>query len=127
MSTQPLPIFTVAQYLAKERVADQRSEYFQGAIYAMGGGSRNHALIAKEAGASLNRQLKGTPCAVAGSDLRVFCNKSHVLTYPDVVVFCESATFLDSERDTLTDATIIVEVLSPSTRNYDRREKFRLY
>lgn len=94
-------------------------------MYAMAGGTRNHALIVMATGARLYDQLRDRPCSVAGSDLRLFCPPSRILTYPDLVVVCEPARFLDSGRDTITDATLIVEVLSPLTQNYDRGEKFR--
>ncbi len=127
MATQTFPLLTVQQYLDLERAAEFRSEYIDGQIYAMAGGGRNHALIAMEVGSSLNRQLRGKSCAAAGSDLRLYSKQEKTLTYPDIVVFCEPARFLDADRDTLTDATVIVEVLSKSTQNYDRGEKFRAY
>jgi len=127
MSTQPLTHLTVEQYLEVERAAEFRSEYLNGEIYAMAGGGFNHALIATAVVARLDEQLRGKPCLVAGSDLRLFCKAANVLTYPDVVVSCEPRRFLDGEKDTLADATVIVEVLSRSTQNYDRGEKFRFY
>ena len=127
MSTQSIPRLTVEEYLRIERAAEFRNEYIEGEVFAMSGGSKNHALIAMEAGARLNEQLRGRPCAVAGSDLRLYCKPAQVLTYPDIVVFCEPATFLDGDEDTLTDAVMIIEVLSRSTRNFDRGEKFHCY
>jgi Uma2 family endonuclease len=127
MSTQPVPALTVAQYLEIEREAEFKSEYLNGEVFAMAGGSLNHALIASAAVARLDEQLRDKPCSAAGSDLRVFCPAVNILTYPDVTVFCEPARFLDKDEDTLTDATVIVEFLSRSTRNYDSAEKFRFY
>jgi Uma2 family endonuclease len=118
---------TVEQYLEMERAAEFRSEYLNGEVFAMAGGSVNHAVIAAAVGARIGAQLDDRPCAVVGSDLRLFCPRDQMLTYPDVMVFCEPAKFLDGDRDTLIDATVIVEVLSPSTQNYDRGEKFRFY
>jgi Uma2 family endonuclease len=127
MSTQPIAHLTVEQYLETERAAEFRSEYLSGEVFAMAGGGRKHALIAMAVGARLDEQLRDRPCAVAGSNLRLFCEQAKMLTYPDIVVFCEPAEFLDGDTDTLVDATAIVEVLSPSTQNYDRGEKFRFY
>ena len=127
MATQTFPVLTVQQYLEIERAAEFRSEYIDGQMYAMAGGGRNHALIAMAVGARLDLQLRGKPRATAGSDLRLYSKTEKTLTYPDIVVFCEPAQFLDGDRDTLTDATVIVEVLSKSTQNYDRGEKFRAY
>ncbi len=127
MATQPSPLFTIQQYLDIERAAEFRSEYIDGGMYAMSGGSPNHAVIAMLLGAKLVPQLVGSNCRVAGSDLRVYCKSGPVLTYPDLVVYCNPAKFMDSKKDTLADATVIVEVLSPSTQNYDRSQKFRYY
>jgi len=127
MSTQPVPRFTVAQYLEIERSAESRSEYLNGGIYAMAGGSPNHAFIAANAVIQIGAQLRGKPCRVAGSDLRICCKPANVLTYPDISVVCGPVKTLDAEKDTLTDATVIVEVLTPSTENYDRGAKFRYY
>jgi Uma2 family endonuclease len=118
---------TLAQYLEIERKAEFKSEYLNGEVFAMAGGSLNHALIASAVIERLGEQLRQKPCSAVGSDLRVYCEHVNILTYPDVTVFCEPAHFLDSDEDTLTDATLIVEVLSRSTRNYDRSEKFRFY
>lgn len=127
MASQPIPRVTVEQYLAIERAAEFRSEYLNGEVYAMAGGSINHALIAAGVLYQLGEQLRGTRCAAAGSDLRVYCTPDSILTYPDVVVFCGPRKVLDDHKDTLTDATLIVEILSPSTKNYDRGENFRFY
>jgi Uma2 family endonuclease len=93
----------------------------------MAGGAVNHALIATAVAARLDEQPGDRPCAVAGSNLRLFCQQAQMLTYPDIVVFFEPAQFLDGDTDTLVDATAIVEVLSPPIQNYDRGEKFRFY
>jgi Uma2 family endonuclease len=119
---------TVEAYLEIERAAEFRSEYIDGEVFAMAGEGVNHAVIAAATGASLGNQLDDQPCAVVGSNLRLFCQRDQVLlTYADVMVFCEPAKFLDGDLDTLVDATVIVEVLSRSTRNYDPGEKFRFY
>ena len=118
---------TVEQYLTIEREAEFRSEYLDGKVVAMAGGARNHAMVAIATAAGLHDRLLGTPFCVALSDLRLYCKPANVLTYPDVVVFCEPARFLDGDEDTLVDAVVLIEVLSRSTQNYDRGEKFRHY
>lgn len=127
MSTQALPRFTIAEYLKMERAAETRSEYLQGTVVAMAGASRNHGRIAGTTYVRLYEQLQGKRCEVGNSDTRLYMAKFDVLTYPDVVVTCGPDVYIDGEKDTLTDATLIVEVLSPSTQNYDRSEKFRYY
>jgi Uma2 family endonuclease len=127
MSTQPLPFLTVEEYLAIEREADFRSEYLNGEVFAMARGTYNHALVATNVSRIIGDQLRGTHCNVTGSDVRLFCKPANMMTYPDLIVSCKPRQFHDAHRDTLTDATVIIEVLSPSTRNYDRGEKFRFY
>jgi Uma2 family endonuclease len=127
MSTNPNPILTADEYLAIERKADFRSEYVDGEVYAMAGGSTNHALLSAALIARLDDQLRDRPCSVAGSDLRLYCEPARTLTYADAVVFCEPARYREGQKDTLVDAVFIAEVLSPSTQNYDRGEKFRCY
>jgi len=118
---------TIDQYLEAERRAEFKSEYIDGEIFPMSGASLNHAMMSAAVVAALIQQLRDRNCSVAGSDLRLYCERARVLTYPDAVVFCEPARFKDGEQDTLVDATVIVEVLSPSTKNYDRSEKFHCY
>ncbi len=127
MSTQAVPYLTPEQYLEIERAADFRSEYLAGAMYAMSGGSRNHMHMIAAISGELYTALRGRDCAVANTDLRLSIRKYNLITYPDVFVTCGPDQYLDNRRDTLTDATFIVEVLSPSTKNYDRGEKFLFY
>jgi Uma2 family endonuclease len=127
MSSHPLPRLTPEQYLEIERAAQVRSEYIAGEMFAMSGGTVNHARVSLNAASALRDQLRGRPCEAAGSDLRLYCERNGIFAYPDVVVICGPPKFLDQRRDVITDATAIVEVLSPSTRNYDRGEKFRYY
>jgi Uma2 family endonuclease len=127
MSTQPIPRLTPEQYLKIERAAEFRSEYIEGQMFAMAGGTRNHARVVSNASARIHEQLRGTRCEVVGSDMRVHSAHFGIYVYPDIVVTCGPDRLLDGHKDTLTDATLIVEVLSPSTQNYDRGEKFRFY
>jgi Uma2 family endonuclease len=97
-------------------------------MFAMSGGTPNHARIALNTAMKLTEQLRGRPCEAFGADLlRLHIAKYNISTYPDVLVTCGPKQLLDARRDTLTDATVIVEVLSPSTRAYDSGEKFRIY
>jgi len=118
---------SIEQYLDSERKADFRSEYLNGNVYAMSGGTLNHARIVRNTLAQFAESLRGARCEAVGSDLRLFCARYNVFTYPDIVVTCGPHKFLDEPHDTITDTTLIAEVLSPSTMNYDRGEKFRYY
>lgn len=127
MSTQAMPFLTVEQYLEIERAAEARSEYLGGAMYAMAGATRNHGRIVASAGMVLYNQLRGRECEAAITDLRLAVRQHNLITYPDIFVTCGPDRFYDNRKDTLIDATVIVEVLSPSTKNYDRGEKFVFY
>ena len=124
MSNQAIPFLTTEQYLEIERKAASRSEYLNGEMFAMAGGTRNHARIVMNAGALLWNQLRDGNCEVATTDLRLFIKALNAYTYPDVIVTCVAA---DTTPDSASNPRFIAEVLSDSTKNYDRGEKFRFY
>lgn len=116
------------EYLALERKAVVRHEYFDGEIYEMAGASEEHATISSNVNASLNFQLKKRPCKSYQSDLRVHIPATNLYTYPDIVVVCGKPQLLeDAHLDTLLNPTLIVEVLSPSTADYDKGARFDYY
>ena len=127
MSLQPKSYLTPEEYLELERSADYKSEYFNGQVFGMGGASPNHVLIVTNVVSEFRSQLKKRPCTVYSTDLRVRVSSTGLYTYPDVVVVCDAPEFSDTHRDTLTNPTLIVEVLSKSTKDYDRGEKFEQY
>lgn len=127
MSSQTKASYTPEEYLALERKAEYKSEYFNGEIFAMTGASRKHNLVAANVLASLHIQLRRRPCEVYSSDMRVKVNPTGLYTYPDVVVVCGEPSFDDKHKDTLVNPTVLVEVLSKSTASYDRGEKFEHY
>ena len=120
-------LLTAEQYLEMERTSEFRSEYVNGQVSAMSGGTMNHARIVRNTLSSLSEQLRGQPCEAFANDLRLFCARYNIFSYPDIVSGCGASKFLDERRDTITGATAVVEVLSPGTMNYDRGEKFRYY
>ena len=123
MSAQPQPRLTPEQYLEAERAAEFRHEYYNGQIYAMSGGSYQHAQIVAGLIQELGNALKKRPCSVASNDLRLRVSPDGLYTYPDAVVICGEPKFVDDRQDTLLNPTLIVEVLSPSTEAYDRGPK----
>ena len=127
MVAQSKPEFSPDQYLALEREASTKSEYLCGGIYAMTGGSPQHARIAASVIASMVVQLKGKPCSVYSSDLRIASANSTLITYPDVSIVCGEPAFHDSKKDVVTNPVVLVEVLSDSTEAYDRGKKFTYY
>ena len=127
MSSQTQSRLTPEEYLALERQAETRSEYLNGELFAMSGASRRHNLITVNITAGLHAQLRQRPCEVYASDMRLKVSPTGLCTYPDVVVVCETPQFEDAELDTLLNPTLIVEVLSRSTEDYDRGGKFEHY
>jgi len=127
MPLEPKPYITPEQYLEIERAAEFRSEYFDGEMFAMSGGTLDHATIKENLATTLSLQLRGSQCRSASSDLRLQTHGGGPCFYPDIVVFCGKPKLSDARRDMLTDATVIIEILSPSTERYDRTFKFEHY
>ena len=126
MSTA-LKRITPQEYLIRERQASTKSEFYQGEIFAMGGRSANHSLIAANFVREAGNALKDKPCTVFNSDLRVQIQATGLYTYPDATIVCGEQIFDDDHRDTLLNPTVIVEVLSDSTEKYDRGKKSNHY
>ena len=127
MSSNPRTYLTPEEYLAIERGAEYKSEYIDGEMVAMTGASRKHNLITINTSREITNQLKGRPCEAYASDMRVRIPATNLYAYPDVTVVCGEPVFEDDYVDTLTNPTLIVEVLSDSTESYDRGKKFRYY
>lgn len=101
MSSVRQPKMTEAEYLAIERAAQTKSDFYAGEIYAMAGAKRNHNLVVSNLVRTLGNQLQHQPCEVYPSDMRVRVNPSDLYTYPDAVVACGQIEFLDDVQDTL--------------------------
>ncbi len=128
MSLQPQPYYSFEDYLAAERECiDEKHEYVAGQVFAMTGASYNHNVISANLARKLGNQLESRPCVALSSDMRLRIEIADVCTYPDVVVLCDEPAFHDRRRDVLTDATLVAEILSPSTEGYDRGGKFAIY
>jgi len=127
MATQPKTHLTPEQYLAIERTAESKSEYYQGEMFAMSGAREAHNLIAFNLAAELGPQIRKRPCKAYMSDMRVHIPATGLYTYPDASALCGEPQFLDNTRDTLLNPQVIAEVLSPSTEAYDRGRKFEHY
>lgn len=127
MSTQQKPRITQAEYLEAERRAERKSEYYDGEMFAMSGASEAHNLIVTNAIVTLGTQLRGRPCRVYPSDMRVKVHASGLYTYPDVAAVCGKSELEDEHFDTLLNPTLLIEVLSASTERYDRGQKAEHY
>jgi Uma2 family endonuclease len=121
------PRVSVAEYLAFERAAETKHEYRDGEIIAMPGVKRPHDLIAMNLIFELMGRLRQSPHEVHGPEMRVCVEPDGLYTYPDISIFRAEPKVLDSYQDTLLDPCVIFEILSPSTEDYDRGEKFRRY
>lgn len=128
MAIDPEPQMTPEAYLAFERAQlDAKHEFLDGDIIAMAGASRQHNRIVANLVASLVTQLRGRPCDVYPSDMRVKVPATGLYTYPDVIAMCHDPQFEDEAMDTLLNPSVIIEVLSPATEAYDRGIKFAHY
>ena len=129
--------YTPAEYYELERKAEYKSDYYDGEIFpcgelradgtplAMAGGSVRHSLICVNLSRELSTRLKGRPCIVLESNVRVKVQSTGLRTYPDVGVYCGQREYDpdDSSGQTLTNPTVLFEVLSPTTESYDRTVK----
>ena len=127
MSSQRTTLLTPEEYLEIERRAERKSEYFRGEMFAMAGASFEHVTIVGNLFYELKRQLDAGTCGAYSSELRLRVAPNGLYTYPDVMVICGDAQFVDGRRDTVVNPILIVEVLSESTEAYDRGKKFEQY
>ena len=118
---------TPEEYLFQERLAESKSEYVNGEIFAMAGASREHNLISSNVVIGLGAQLFDTSCSIYSSDMKVKIESAKKYTYPDVLVTCDKERFEDDKKDVLLNPIVIIEVLSDSTEAYDRGLKFFHY
>jgi phenylacetic acid degradation protein len=119
--------FTIEDYLREEEGSNQRHEYYQGEIFLMSGARADHNRIVVNLIFRIKLQLKDNACDVFNSDQRVHVKENTLITYPDLSIVCGEPAYYEHDGWHLTNPTAIVEVLSPSTKEYDRGGKFRLY
>jgi Uma2 family endonuclease len=117
---------TPSEYLAIERAAAFKSEFHDGQMYAMTPGPARHSLIATNVTAEFGNKLRGKKCVPYNADLRILVERTGLFTYPDLSVICGPLQSGIGD-DTVTNPTLLVEVLSPSTEAYDRGQKFLQY
>ncbi len=128
--------FTVQEYLEYEKAATERHEFYQGEIFqmyghgdllAMSGASNLHNMIFSNLLIAIGTKLQGKPCKPYGPDMRLNIPENTLFTYPDITIYCGDPETIPEDEETFIHPTIIVEILSPSTREYDRGGKFKLY
>ena len=118
---------TAAEYLAIESTSEIRHEFLDGEMFAMSGGSLWHNLIKDNFARAVANRLSGGTYRVVTSDQRLKVDATGLYTYPDVLVFCGPPVMEDGVHHTLTNASLVAEVLSNSTEKYDRGLKFSHY
>jgi Uma2 family endonuclease len=119
--------FSIEEYLEYENASPEKHEYYHGEIFAMAGAGLNHVCISRNLLAELVNALKNSPCQPFGTDFRLHIPSNTLYTYPDITVICGDPFAMMPNEQSASLPTVIIEVMSPSTRNYDRNFKFKLY
>ncbi len=127
MTAVPATKVSYAEYLAEERASETKHEYVNGEIFAMAGGSPEHARLAFDLGFLLKSAFGGRPCVVYSSDARVRVEATGRATYPDLTVVCGKLETSADDPDAITNPTVLIEVLSPTTASSDRGDKWAHY
>jgi len=128
MAASPLPTrLTPEEYLAIEREAEFKSEYYDGQMFAMSGGSLPHSVLPARLTAALSRSVRARGCEVTNSELRVRVTPRGPFFYPDISIYCGEPQLADDYRDVLLNPLVVIEVLSKSTEAHDRGFKFDAY
>jgi Uma2 family endonuclease len=127
MSGAPLPYLTPEQYLEIDRAAAVKSEYYNGAMFTIAGGSVAHSRLQLALARAVGNRLDLRKRMDVSSDMRIRVSATGLYTYPDYAVVCGPPALADKHKDTLLNPVFIAEVLSPSSVSYDRGQKFRHY
>ena len=128
--------FTVQEYLEFEKAATERHEYYQGEIFrmqghgdllAMSGAANRHNIIFSNLFGMLCIKLQGRSCRPFGPDMRLNIPENTLFTYPDISIYCGEPEIIPEDEESFIQPSVLIEILSPSTREYDRGGKFKLY
>ncbi|MBD2301044.1 Uma2 family endonuclease [Nostoc sp. FACHB-190] len=119
--------YTPEEYLQLEEAAEYKSEYIDGQIIPMAGGTVNHARISLNLGSALNFAFRQQNYEVFVGDVRLWISQKRIYTYPDVMIIAGEPEFFNNRQDIITNPQVILEVLSKSTKNYDYEDKFAAY
>ena len=129
---EPAPAYdkqkmSIEEYLEMENASLEKHEYYKGEVFAMSGAKVPHNIIARNLLVTLTQKLKGKSCQPFGSDLRIHVESNTLFTYPDISIICGEIITLNNDNYNVLNPSVLIEVLSSSTKNYDRGEKFKLY
>jgi len=119
--------FSIEEYLEMEAAAIEKHEYYKGEIFTMSGAKMPHNKISSNLMISIGSKLKGKKCTPYGSDVRIHIASNTLFTYPDISIICGEPITLNNDEYNVLSPTVIIDILSASTKNYDRWEKFKLY
>ncbi len=118
---------TAQEYLERERLAETKSEFYDGEMFAMARSNFRHVVILTNLLCELGVKLRRRPYIACASNLRLAVCTNSFYTYPDLMVLPDKPALIDEHRDTVTNPIVLVEVVSPSTEGYDRGRNFELY
>ena len=118
---------SIEAYLEMENVSIEKHEYYKGEVFAMSGAKVSHNTISGNLFVTLSNKLKGKKCKPYNSDQRIHIQSNTLFTYPDISIICGEILTLNNDEYNVLNPSAIIEVLSKSTKNYDRGEKFKLY
>ena len=128
MSAVAQSMYTEEDYLRMEEKASYKSEYFRGEIFMMAGGTPNHNRVKENLSVEIGITLKSKrSCRSYSSDQRIHIPENSLYTYPDVVVVCGPNQYSAQNSNTITNPSVVIEVISQGSGSYDRGDKFRLY
>jgi Uma2 family endonuclease len=128
---EPAPAYdkqkmSIEEYLEMENASLEKHEYYKGEVFAMSGAKVPHNIIARNLLVTLTQKLKGKSSEPFGSDLRIHVESNTLFTYPDISIICGEIITLNDDNYNVLNPSVLIEVLSSSTKNYDRGEKFKL-
>ena len=126
-ATPAIKFISIEEYLFAEEISLEKNEYYKGEIFAMAGASISHNSIVGNSLIEIGGFLRDKSCRVFPSDLRIQIEANTLFTYPDLTIFCNEIEKFENRNDTAVNPTVIIEVLSKSTQEYDRGTKFNLY
>jgi len=127
MKSRQKKVYTVEEYLALERTSEAKHEFHNGKVFALAGGTLSHGLLCGNIYAECREQLKELNCTTLNSEIKLHVGKVNSFLHPDVMVVCGEIETSPVEKNSVINPVLIVEVLSKSTADYDRGDKFFHY
>lgn len=118
---------TIEEYLQFENDSVEKHEFYNGEVFSMAGASPRHNKIFSNLFGKLAHRLTGKPCQPYGSDMRIHIPENTLFTYPDISIICGDIVPSEKDKSTVIQPVVLIEILSPSTKDYDRGGKFKFY